>query len=289
MRNICLMLVVLLTPAIAAAQDVISKTEFTAKFIEQARASVPSTEYTIVADLQITSDDKNGYQSHIHLGSSYDTYLAGDRDLELVILDRVATEKTIRHAFENKKVTTILPVIKNVHYINAVKEQMLKAGQSESEVPLYFEKINDDLYLLFVFDTESSMRYVSPADVKNLDLTEQIRDIAAQNITSYFNRVDAKFEALDNEEVGRVIRFKADTNYEASILTALEFIRTDEMNFIGEAVVFVPGRNMVLFADSGDIKSLAKAAHIAQKGFKELGYPISPFGYILREGKWYRL
>jgi uncharacterized protein YtpQ (UPF0354 family) len=289
MRSFCLMLLILCVSSIAVAQNKISKSEFTAKFIEQVKPISPDADFTIVSDLLIDSVDKQGMKSYIDLGNSYDSYLSGTRDLDQLILDRVASQKNIQRTLENMEVRSILPVIKNVHFMKKVQQQIKKAGHDESAFPFYYEKLNDDLYLMFAFDDENSMKFVSTADINKLGLTETIRDIAAKNISAHYQSVNATLKEMDKGAQGRFFIFQADESYEASILTALEFIQPESMNFKGDVVVFIPARNIALLADAGDQKSIEIATHIAQEGFKELGYSISPFGYIFKEGKWQRL
>lgn len=56
----------------------------------------------------------------------------------------------------------------------------------------------------------------------------------------------------------------------------------------GEPVVFIPARNVVLIVGSNDSKAIDMASSIAARGYRELGYAISPFGYKYLDGKWSR-
>jgi uncharacterized protein YtpQ (UPF0354 family) len=262
--------------------------EFTDGFVAYVKANMPEVKFEERGDLTLHFDDVSGLELDLSLDNAYTVYTSGTRDLELVYQDVLASIKNFERASNNTDVKSILPVIKPVSYIDSIKAMMQEKGEDSNAMPLYVEQLNVDLYQLYVFDSPDSMRFVTPEDVETLNISEFISTIASKNLAQFFEQVGAGVEKLDTGGRGNLYQFTADENYAASILAGFDDIKADLPEIKGQWVVFVPARNVALLADAEDGQSIETASYLAAKGYEELGYAISPYGYVLVEGKWGR-
>jgi len=172
--------------------------------------------------------------------------------------------------------------------MNRALDQLKESGYDKNESPFFFEKINDDLYLMYVFDSQDSMRFVSRKDVEKYHIKESIRDIASKNLEHHYSKIQAEFSEVDTQGNGNIYLFSADDNYEASIITAFDYLKSIKSEINGAPVVFIPARNRAIIVGSKDTIAIALASKIASQGYDELGYSISPYGYVNINGKWSR-
>ncbi len=63
------------------------------------------------------------------------------------------------------------------------------AGLGDKEIPLVFERICDELYVFYVFDSDNGMRMITKKDLAEIKVDEAtIRSIATQNLGTYFDK-----------------------------------------------------------------------------------------------------
>ncbi|MGQ8363885.1 hypothetical protein [Glaciecola sp. 1036] len=263
--------------------------EFTLGFIERLNLSIPDSEFKIVSDLRIHTKDIGGYELNIFLGNAYDVYKSESRELELIYDDQLAAIKNQHAVFSNNDVKSILPVLKSRGYIETAKKQLKEAGYDKEELPFYYEKLNEDIYKMFVYDSQDSMRFVSPDDLKKHGIGGSISSIASTNMKKYYKNIGAQINEVDTNGNGRLWLFSADENYEASILTVLGYLELSMQDHGSDFVVFVPARNISLIVKANDSVAIQLASNLAAQGYNEFGYPISPYGYVNKDGKWQRI
>jgi uncharacterized protein YtpQ (UPF0354 family) len=160
---------------------------------------------------------------------------------------------------------------------------------ADRDVPLVFHKLNDDLYAFYVFDTETGMRMITKKDLPSSQVEERDLDgISARNLAAYFEKKSVRIRRLDNTGAAKIYKVSLDENYEASILLLQQYWNKQTFDVAGDIIVFLPARNVVLVAGSQDAEGMRIAGYLANKGFKELGYAISPHAYSFQNGEWRR-
>lgn len=286
--KIVLVLALLLPVCVYAGKPLISKHEFTLEFNRYLEEKVKDSEFSVMGDLHLHASGMEGYELNIYLDNAYEVYLSGVRDIDLIFNDQLESIKNQKKTLSNSDVKSILPVIKPYAYIESSIVQLKEAGYDKDDIPLFYEKLNEDLYLMYVFDSAESMRFVSPKEVEKHGIKDSIRDIASKNIESYYSKIEAQLREIDTKGNGRAYLFFADENYEASILMGVDYLKRLKLEIDGDPVVFIPARNVVLIVGSNDSKAIDMASSIAARGYRELGYAISPFGYKYLDGKWSR-
>jgi uncharacterized protein YtpQ (UPF0354 family) len=283
-----LLLAILINTQALADQEEMSKQEFTQAFLAAISAEIEGAEFTIVSDLNIRSESIDGYKLDIFLGNAYDVYTSGQKELTQVFGDQIRSIKNHKRANEKDDLKSILPVLKPRDYIETATKQLKEAGYDKDGLPFYFEDLNPDICVLYVFDSPDSMRFVSPEDIEKHHIRTSVRNIAIENVGRYYSKFGAQIRQLDTGGNGDIYLFVADENYEASVLLVDKILDKEKIPVKGDIVVFIPARSVALIAGSEDTHGMQIASNLAKQGYKELGYAISPFGYIKVNGKWRR-
>ncbi|MEZ5472733.1 MAG: DUF1444 family protein [Marinicella sp.] len=287
MKKMILLAIMSLFATGAYTAKVMTQTEFTMAFVQYLSKELPETQFSVVSDLRLYGS-VNDYELNVFLDNAFDVYVSESQTINEVFQSQLNSIKNHAKTFATEDVKAIMPVIKPKEYILNARAQMAEAGYQEDELPLYYEKLNEDLFLMYVFDTTESMRFVSPEDVEKLDIKSSIEGIAKRNMELYFEKIGTRFDEIDTRGNGRIYMFAVDENYEASVLITNNFLKHANITVEGEPVLFLPARNFVLITGSKDSKATRLASVLAQKAYSELGYSISPYGYVNQAGQWQR-
>lgn len=287
-KSLTIILIASLFVSSAVAESkLMSKSDFTNEFVKVLQVEIPQMEFKIVSDLHViakTADDS----LDIFLDNRYAGYISAQTNFETICLDEIKSIKDKEIYFTDKNIDSIMPVLKPKDYIDMVKEQLKQTNKELNTLPFYYEKLNDDIFVLYVFDLPNSMQFVSEEDIKKYHIEKTIRTIAIKNLENYYKTSDVKIEKIDTKKRGDLYVFTADQTYEASLLLANIFLKNQNIPVKGDIVVFLPARDTLFFTGSKDVEGLKTASILATQGYSELAYAISPYGYININGKWER-
>lgn len=288
--KILIMLALLMPMCLPAEAAPMTEQEFTSSILERLKSGIPESgfELEVVGELKIIAQSQSGYELTLFLDNAYDVYRSGTRDIELVYEDQVATLKSHELALSNNDIRSILPVSKPKAYLDKARQQLEEVGYDKERLPFYFDKINDDIYQMYVFDSQDSMRFVTPEDVEKYDIGNSISSIASRNMELYYAKIGAQLVELDTGGNGRIYQFSADENYESSILASFGYLERMGLDSGEDWVVFVPARSIALLVDARDLPAVELASRLAFEGYYELGYAVSPYGYIKKNHGWVR-
>lgn len=261
--------------------------EFTQYFTKQAAETLKDVQFKIVQPLQVNSKDVNGYELTVFLNNAYAQYASSPDNLRFIVDSHIQSIKSQSQLIASKTGGSILAVVKPADYLESVRKQLAQAGGAGKEISLVYEKINDELYAFFVFDTERGMRMVSKKDLAENKIDEKtIRAVATHNLAMHFEKKGVNIRRLEKIGNAKVYVVSLDENYEASILLLNKYWNKQTFDVTGDIVAFVPARNLVFVTGSMDAEGMRIAGSLANRGFKELGYAISPKGYTYDVGTW---
>ena len=261
--------------------------EFTRNFVEKAGQTFEHLQLQIIQPLQVRSIDASGYEFAIFLDNAYGQYTSNPEELDSIIASHIRSIGSGKELFSSNTNTSILAVIKPADYLATVKRQLAESGLADKDIPLVFEKINEDLYIFFVFDTERGMTMLTKQDLTLHKLEERsLRAIATRNLTAYFEKNNVNIRRLQDTGSAKVYSVSLDDNYEASILLLEEYWNKEHFDVAGSIVAFAPARNVVIVTGALDAEGMSIASYLGSAGFKELGYAISPNGYTYDGGSW---
>lgn len=197
---------------------------------------------------------------------------------------------------ESQKVTldTVLPVIKSKDYFEAMSKKIKEMKPLAKKFPVLYSKLNDDLYLLYVFDSPKKRHFVTQADLTTLKIKqENLKQVALKNLIAYYKKVRATFRKVQGEDKGQLYYLGAKEAYEASALLLMDqpIWNGQKLELKGKPVIFMPARNVFLVTGDKDKAGLTTAVEMAANFYKNFGHGITPHGFLNAQGgtAWQRL
>lgn len=267
--------------------EFVSEKAFTQQYHERLTQEFPEAKFKVVEPLLLETDDFGGYELSLSIANMYDLYRSGNYELDDLFAQHLLSMQEKTKALENTSAETLLPVIKPKTYLDGVSEQIQIPLSNKEKFPFYFEELNQDLHLLYAFDSPNSLRFASHEDIKKLS-QQDIKELATKNILQHYRTTEAQMQELDTNGNGRIFIFSADETYEASMLFVDKFHGLVKEYVDNEPIVFIPARDVFLFVDSKDKAAYKLAKELAAISYQETGYTISPHGYIKGNKGWER-
>ncbi|WP_331345069.1 DUF1444 family protein [Cellvibrio sp. UBA7661] len=267
----------------SATAALLTRAEFARLYVQSLLARYPQAKIQVNDELGLAIN-LDGFEVNTHLGNAYSAYSSGTRLLDVVVNEQLNSFEAIVQPEKNKTKEHIFPVVRSAEFMAASKQQLIDAGFAQGDLPFCYEPINDDLFLLYVLDSETGMQYLNHDGLKEFGIQrEQLAQMGSEYLKMHFAHHNAHLQSIDTQQ-GKLYRFRVDGNYDASVLVFPEKI-AEITNSIGDTpVFFIPARDMVLIAGKQDSAALEIAAHLAQSGYNELAYSISPHGYVFEDG-----
>ncbi|HPT48741.1 MAG TPA: DUF1444 family protein [Accumulibacter sp.] len=263
------------------------ESDFTQYFTNRASEVLKDVQFRVLRPLQVNSKDVNGYELTIFLDNAYAQYRSVPDNLRSIVDSHIQSIRSQRDLLGAKTAKSIFGVVKPADYLITVRRQLTQAGLGDKELPLVFERVNDELYVFYVFDSDNGIRMITKKDLAEIKVAETtIRSIATQNLSTYFDKKGVTIRPLDKIGNAKVYLVSLDENYEASILLLSKYWNKQTFDVRGQLVAFVPARNMVLVTGAGDSEGMRIAGYLASSAFKEAGYAISPKGFVNEAGSW---
>lgn len=271
------------TPAYADSDGAISRTAFAARYVELVESVYEGTDAEVSGDLEVTITRADGETSTSFLDNAYLQYTADPASLDDVLNRYVAAASGLVAPPDAGGLDTLFPVVKDIGYVDGLLQVMRQSGEFEADTsfPFYYEPLNDDLIVLYAFDSENSIRFASREDVESTGLAGRaLRTRAIDNLMAYLPGVQRE----GDDSLSLLV---ADGNYEASLLLVDEIWSRDVFRVAGDIVVFVPTRDVVLVTGSEDAEGLARARQLIAGN--EWPYFISADAFVRTRTGWEKL
>jgi len=152
--------------SLSFAQNDLSKIEFTNLYVEEVKSIQQSITVKVIEPLKIEFIDKDGFESTTHLDNAYSEYINSPNTLDEIVKRYAVVVGDMKNAKDKKyPIKQIFPVLKDFQYIREISKML--EGRNEKGFPFYYEKLNDVLYILYAFDTETSLQFVTESDIKS--------------------------------------------------------------------------------------------------------------------------
>ena len=270
--------VVLLASLPIACSSTLSEAQFCDRFVQSMKSALPGVIIDKKSDTELDIDYK-GNTNTVYLDNAYKNYHQSPANLDKVIQDYVkASIDAVSFSSKYDK-QSIMPVVKDVTYLEEVKKAMKAKGGTIEKFSLYYEPINSTLLVMFVEDTENSMRYLDEQDFKKYGISKQhVRGIAIGNLKR-------KFSKLQIEQKGNVYLVLADGIYESSTILLDDLLNDYQKKVKGNLLVAVPARDTVMLFSSQDQSSIAAVKEINHKLATTGAYFITETIFIYSNGK----
>jgi uncharacterized protein YtpQ (UPF0354 family) len=192
------------------------------------------------------------------------------------LFDRFKKKSTSEPEPAEPDATTIVPRIKNVAFLEALKEH----GVPQDQMP-HTEPFAADLLVTYAFDLPEIFQMVMAHDLRRLALdSRQLRDIAVTNLRREIREIGRGGEPpLMQAVVGG--------DLEACVLLLDEFWQKLEGKVPGEIVVAVPARHVVLITGSESDEGLQLMRQRTAEDFAAGGnHSLTQSLLVRRNGSW---
>ena len=173
----------------------------------------------------------------------------------------------------------IFPVIKDRGYMEHITKLMNHS--SKGELPFYYEKLNDVLYVMYAIDTPSAIKFMPKEDINALGVEEgELRNLSMANL---MNANESLQIQGDRSTVSMVV---ADGIYEASFLLYDDLWTKENFPVKGDIVVYVPSRDVLIVTGSEDTESLETVRGIVHNPESQWSHAVTDIGFVREKNRW---
>ena len=170
----------------------------------------------------------------------------------------------------------ILPVIRDREFVEQAGQLPRNGGKP---IEVASEQLNDDLYVMYVADSEHSVRYLSEADLAEAKVDRaNLRNQSMENL----RRLYPEMQMMGAEGLYMI---RLDGTYESSLLLSEKLWESPELKVKGEFLVAVPSRDVLVISGTLEREALETMRKIVAEVSATASYRISPRLFIRRDGK----
>jgi len=264
----------------AAAESILNESAFTQRYANAVITKTKVVSADIKDRLEIEMTYSNGETSTAYLDNAYMNYRSSPGELDAIINAYInALTKSSSDVKSNIEKEHIFPVIKDRGYMEQITKLMNHS--SKGELPFYYEKLNDVLYVLYAIDTPSSIKFMPKEDINALGVEEgELRNLSMANL---MNANESLQIQGDRSTVSMVV---ADGIYEASFLLYDDLWTKENFPVKGDIVVYVPSRDVLIVTGSEDTESLETVRGIVHNLESQWSHAVTDIGFVREKNKW---
>lgn len=255
--------------------------EFTASYAEALRGKAPAMKVVVVQDLELKITPAGGEEFSAFLDNAYVTYKQAPEAKAEVIEKFMQGTLSMSEARRDKTVdrSAIVPIIKDRPWLEETR-QALRGRGSEKVPEQVFEDFNSELVILYAEDSPNSIRYLTPADLQEIGVRrEELRKLSKENLY----RILPKVERRGGNGLYLV---SAGGDYDASLLLLEPIWEDGQLKVLGDIVVAIPTRDLLLVTGSKDARGIEKVKEIVETATAEGAYRLTKKLFVYRGGKF---
>ena len=262
------------------AEVVLDESAFTQRYAKAISIREDGMRADIKGRLEVEMTYSNGETSTAYLDNAYMNYRSSPGELDAIINAYInALTKSSSDVKSNIEKEHIFPVIKDRGYMEHITKLMNHS--SKGELPFYYEKLNDVLYVLYAIDTPSSIKFMPKEDINALGVEEgELRNLSMANL---MNANESLQIQGDRSTVSMVV---ADGIYEASFLLYDDLWTKENFPVKGDIVVYVPSRDVLIVTGSEDTESLETVRGIVHNLESQWSHAVTDIGFVREKNKW---
>ncbi|MFZ8142765.1 DUF1444 family protein [Alteromonas macleodii] len=262
------------------AEIVLDESAFTQRYAKAINIREDGVRADIKGRLEVEMTYSNGETSTAYLDNAYMNYRSSPGELDVIINAYInALTKSSSDVKSNIEKEHIFPVIKDRGYMEQITKLMNHS--SKGELPFYYEKLNDVLYVLYAIDTPSSIKFMPKKDINALGVEEgELRNLSMANLMKA--NVSLQIQG-DRSTISMVV---ADGIYEASFLLYDDLWTKENFPVKGDIVVYVPSRDVLIVTGSEDTESLETARGIVHNPESQWSHAVTDIGFVREKNKW---
>ena len=262
------------------AEVVLDDSAFTQRYAKAISIREDGMRADIKGRLEVEMTYSNGETSTAYLDNAYMNYRSSPGELDVIINAYTnALTKSSSDVKSNIEKEHIFPVIKDRGYMEQITKLMNHS--SKGELPFYYEKLNDVLYVLYAIDTPSSIKFMPKEDINALGVEEgELRNLSMANL---MNANESLQIQGDRSTVSMVV---ADGIYEASFLLYDDLWTKENFPVKGDIVVYVPSRDVLIVTGSEDTESLETVRGIVHNPESQWSHAVTDIGFVREKNRW---
>lgn len=241
---------------------------FTEAYLAMFRQYFPDFVFTEEGEFEISINVPGGKRFTAFLDNTYMECQADPESMEEVMVRYVTSLGKLINQQDSEEEEVLLPEnIMPVVRSSADMEYFRESGMGDK---LVFKPYNDELYVFFVEDTETTVRYLVEDDLEVLGMSvEQVYRLAIENLSGNLPEIKCNGDnGLYSIVVGGT--------YESSLILWKELLSEKNFPVEGEMVVSVPARDLILVTGSRDRENIGELVKIVEECYEEWSYPVSP-------------
>lgn len=213
--------------------------------------------------------------SDLHLTNAYATYVNNRTQRKQIIAQFVLS--IVEADVEGLLPKNVIPTIKDKAYVEEVRAQVAAKGKSPDEF-FVTEEYNEELIIVYAVDSPTSIRFLNPTDLPELNLNgESLRSFAIQNLQQILPAV----EAHGNPPF---FQLKAGGMFESALLLFDRVWDKKELRIEGDIIVAVPSRETLLVADGSNEKAVVQIQKAASEIASSAAYRLTDKLFVRRTG-----
>jgi uncharacterized protein YtpQ (UPF0354 family) len=173
----------------------------------------------------------------------------------------------------------VIPTIKDRAYLTEIRAHLASKGSNPDEFFVH-EDLNEELVIVYAVDSPTSIRYLNPRDLAELNLQgESLRSFAVRNLQQIMPPVEIHGKAP-------FLQLKAGGMFESALLLFERVWNKKELGIMGEVIVAVPSRETLLVADGSNPKAVAQLEKAAREMSASAAYRLTPKLFVRRLDKF---
>ena len=252
----------------------LTEEEFGKRYFEDLKNKVPGLKFVSLKGLELkTSLDGQEATRHF-LDNCFAEYKNDPKDLKEIIDRYTNASKELFIPKEKVREERIVPIVKDYRFLN--KTAKLK---SDFEKEFLYEKYNEELYIFYAEDRETTITYLKKEDIAHIGKSlEDIKSKAIENLGELASSIERHGEIGD-------YMLTMGGNYESSLIL-LDIWKKDNFPVDGDIVIGVPARDLIFVTGSNDKENIQRIKDKV-KEVNDMGdHVVSNKLFVLTENKF---
>jgi Protein of unknown function (DUF1444) len=259
-------------------QPNLTEHQFVTLYAQLLAARNPQADVEIVGELEVSVKFPDGSSTLSFLDNAW-RECQQHPESRAEICERymeIAKKSVINEKQEDKDYSTncLIPVIKDDRFLHEI------AKQSGSKFKPTAERLAADLWILYVFDADGRMVFLTEEKREQLGLDlPKLRALSMENL----RRITPELERHGTNDLYMLV---LDGNYEASLLLSDKLWDSQSSVIKGDLVAVVPSRDVLLFSGTGSPAALQSTKKKAQQIDETGNHLISTTLLIRHSNHW---
>lgn len=254
--------------------------KFTKHFYKQLEQQQPGLELLQLEELHLkTLYNSNTYNHYLNNAYSEYSNATNKQEKKEVIESYIKSALSLYQSQQSFSEENIVPVIKDYRYLEEIQQHY----STEKKLPIH-EPYNELLYIFYAQDKEHSISYLNPEDIEQHGIN--LDGLRARALHNLFPKLPS-IEIQGGEGFYMII---AGGNYEASLLLDANHWTKEDFPVLGEWVIAVPSRDLLLITGHEDSHNIARMQDIVQDIQQTGNHLVSDQLFIYKNGtfEWYQ-